>query len=80
MEGKTNEGEDRGGLSISVIGSGGVRYYGLHLSKIETGIASGVAVVAGQKLGEIGSSGSARGTAPHLNFGISWPTEKEFGG
>jgi murein DD-endopeptidase MepM/ murein hydrolase activator NlpD len=74
--GKTNKGEDRGGLSVSIVGSDGVRYYGSHLSVIETGIATGVAVVAGQKLGEVGATGSARGTAPHLHFGISWPTEK----
>jgi murein DD-endopeptidase MepM/ murein hydrolase activator NlpD len=73
--GKTNKGQDRGGLSVSIIGSDGVRYYGSHLAKVESGIATGVAVVAGQKLGEIGSTGSARGTAPHLHFGISWPTE-----
>jgi murein DD-endopeptidase MepM/ murein hydrolase activator NlpD len=74
--GKTNKGEDRGGLSVSIIGTDGVRYYGSHLSVIETGIATGVAVVAGQKLGAVGATGSARGTAPHLHFGISWPTEK----
>jgi murein DD-endopeptidase MepM/ murein hydrolase activator NlpD len=73
--GKTNKGEDRGGLSVSIVGSDGVRYYGSHLARVETGIATGVAVVVGQKLGEIGSTGSARGTAPHLHFGISWPTE-----
>lgn len=74
--GKTNKGEDRGGLSVSIIGSDGVRYYGSHLSVVETGIATGVAVVAGQKLGEVGATGSARGTATHLHFGISWPTDK----
>lgn len=72
--GKTNLGQDRGGLSVSIIGEDGVRYYGSHLSKIEPGIAPGVAVIAGQKLGEVGSSGSARGTKPHLHFGISYPT------
>ena len=72
--GKTNLGQDRGGLSVSYIGIDGVRYYGSHLSKVEPGIAPGVQVVAGQKLGEIGSTGSARGTKPHLHFGISYPT------
>jgi len=24
----------------------------------------------------VGTTGSARGTAPHLHFGLSWPTEK----
>ena len=73
--GKTNLGQDRGGLSVSYIGIDGVRYYGSHLSKVEPGIAPGVQVVAGQKLGEVGSTGSARGTKPHLHFGISYPTK-----
>ena len=74
--GKTNLGPDRGGLSISIIGNDGVRYYGSHLSKIEAAIVPGYKVTTGEKLGEIGASGSARGTAPHLHFGISYPTEK----
>ena len=74
--GKTNLGPDRGGLSISIIGTDGVRYYGSHLSKIEAAIVPGYKVATGEKLGEIGASGSARGTAPHLHFGISYPTEK----
>lgn len=74
--GKTNLGADRGGLSISLIGDDGIRYYGSHLSKIEANIIPGLRVATGEKLGEIGSSGSARGTKPHLHFGISYPTEK----
>jgi murein DD-endopeptidase MepM/ murein hydrolase activator NlpD len=73
--GKTNLGQDRGGLSVSIVGDDGVRYYGSHLSKIETTTVVGQRVVAGTKLGEVGSTGSARGTSPHLHFGISWPTE-----
>ena len=73
--GKTNKGADRGGLSVSVIGDDGNRYYGSHLAKIETNIMPGVRVASGDKLGEIGSTGSARGTKPHLHFGISYPTE-----
>jgi len=74
--GKTNKGADRGGLSISIIGDDGNRYYGSHLSKIEANIVPGYKVATGEKLGEIGSSGSAKGTKPHLHFGISYPTEK----
>ena len=74
--GKTNLGPDRGGLSISIVGDDGLRYYGSHLSKIEANIVPGYKVATGEKLGEIGSSGSAKGTKPHLHFGISYPTEK----
>ena len=74
--GKTNLGADRGGLSISILGDDGLRYYGSHLSKIEPNIVPGYKVATGEKLGEIGSTGSARGTKPHLHFGISYPTEK----
>ena len=74
--GKTNKGADRGGLSISITGDDGIRYYGSHLSKIEANIIPGLRVATGEKLGEIGSTGSAKGTSPHLHFGISYPTEK----
>lgn len=72
--GKTNLGIDRGGLYVSIIGEDGVRYYGSHLRSIPTSIQPGVVVKAGRLLGTIGATGSARGTAPHLHFGISWPT------
>ena len=74
--GKTNKGADRGGLSISIIGDDGNRYYGSHLSKIEANIVPGYKVATGEKLGEIGTSGSAKGTKAHLHFGISYPTDK----
>ena len=72
--GKTNLGIDRGGLYVSIIGEDGVRYYGSHLRSIPTSIQPGVSVLAGRVLGAVGATGSARGTAPHLHFGISWPT------
>ena len=72
--GKTNLGIERGGLYVSVIGTDGVRYYGSHLRTVVRSIQPGVSVKAGQILGTIGSTGSARGTSPHLHFGISWPT------
>ena len=72
--GKTNLGIDRGGLYVSIIGEDGVRYYGSHLRTIPASIAPGVSVLAGRLLGTVGATGSARGTASHLHFGISWPT------
>lgn len=69
-----NNGIDRGGLFVSIIGVDGVRYYGSHLRSIPASIRPGITVKAGRVLGAVGSTGSARGTAPHLHFGISWPT------
>ena len=73
--GKTNKGADRGGLSVSIIGDDGNRYYGSHLSKIEVNVVPGLRVASGEKLGEVGATGSAKGTSPHLHFGISYPTQ-----
>ena len=71
---KTNKGADRGGLSISIIGDDGVRYYGSHLSKIPTEMVPGFRVNVGDIIGYVGNSGDAKGLATHLHFGISWPT------
>lgn len=70
----SNRGADRGGLSVSVVGRDGVRYYGSHLERIAPGIKPGAVVGVGTLLGYVGNTGSARGTATHLHFGISWPT------
>jgi peptidoglycan LD-endopeptidase LytH len=75
--GKVNAGITRGGLSVSLIGVDGVRYYGSHLIRVNKDMVPGLAVKAGQRLGSVGSTGSARGTAPHLHFGISWTTPPE---
>lgn len=71
---KTNKGADRGGLYVSIIGDDGVRYYGSHLMKVADGIEPGARVAVGDLLGKLGDSGDAKGTAPHVHFGISWPT------
>jgi murein DD-endopeptidase MepM/ murein hydrolase activator NlpD len=64
----------RGGLSVSIVGDDGVRYYGSHLLRIAAGIKPGARVRAGQTLGLIDNSGDARYTPTHVHFGISWPT------
>ncbi len=71
---RTNRGADRGGLFVSVVGFDGVRYYGSHLRRLARGIKPGVAVGRGTRLGRVGTTGSAAGTASHLHFGVSWPT------
>ncbi len=72
--GKTNLGVDRGGLYVSFIGEDGVRYYASHLRTIPLSIQPGVVVKAGRFLGTVGATGSARGTKPHIHFGLSWST------
>jgi murein DD-endopeptidase MepM/ murein hydrolase activator NlpD len=69
-----NDGATRGGLSVSIVGADGVRYYGSHLSAIASGISPGAHVRAGQLLGLVGNTGDARGIATHVHFGVSWPT------
>ncbi|NJP34956.1 M23 family metallopeptidase [Micromonospora thermarum] len=61
-----------GGLSVSVLGDDGVRYYGSHLTEVAAGIDRGVRVRAGQQLGTVGRTGNANNVC-HLHFGISPP-------
>ncbi|WP_239118492.1 M23 family metallopeptidase [Paractinoplanes ferrugineus] len=72
---KKNDGATRGGLSVSILGDDGVRYYGSHLSAVADGIEPGVRVRTGQDLGTTGETGDA--SACHLHFGISPPCAKQ---
>ena len=72
---KKPTGDTKGGIFVSIVGDDGVRYYGSHLMKVAPGIEVGTRVEAGTLLGYLGDSGDARGTAPHVHFGISWPTK-----
>ena len=74
---KKPTGDTKGGIFVSIIGDDGVRYYGSHLMKVAAGIEVGTRVEAGTLLGYLGDSGDARGTAPHVHFGISWPTTSD---
>jgi murein DD-endopeptidase MepM/ murein hydrolase activator NlpD len=69
------DGPNNGGLSVSLLGDDGVRYYGSHLSKVKTGITAGIRVKRGQQLGVVGHTGNANGVC-HLHFGISPPCAK----
>ena len=67
---RTSGGADRGGLSVSMLGDDGVRYYGSHLSAIEATVQPGVRVAAGGRLGLVGKTGNANDTC-HLHLGLS---------
>ncbi|HEY2792405.1 MAG TPA: M23 family metallopeptidase [Micromonosporaceae bacterium] len=66
---KINAGATRGGLSVSIKGDDGIRYYGSHLEEINKNIQPGVRVTVGESLGKVGRTGDA--SACHLHFGIS---------
>ena len=66
------DGPNNGGLSVSLLGDDGVRYYGSHLSRVQSGIKAGVRVTSGQRLGDVGRTGNASNVC-HLHFGISPP-------
>jgi peptidoglycan LD-endopeptidase LytH len=66
------DGPLNGGLSVAILGDDGVRYYGSHLSKIQSGIKPGGRVAAGQQLGKVGKTGNANNVC-HLHYGISPP-------
>jgi murein DD-endopeptidase MepM/ murein hydrolase activator NlpD len=68
---KVNAGATRGGLSVTLLGADGVRYYGSHLSSISGGVRVGTEVISGQPVGVVGHSGDARSVPCHVHFGIS---------
>jgi peptidoglycan LD-endopeptidase LytH len=63
----------RGGESVTMIGTDGVRYYGSHLQNIRADLKVGLAVHAGEAIAEVGQTGDARLSTCHLHFGISPP-------
>ncbi|WP_374271512.1 M23 family metallopeptidase [Actinoplanes sp. M2I2] len=69
------DGPNNGGMSVSLLGDDGVRYYGSHLSKVQSGVKKGARVTAGQQLGKVGRTGNANNVC-HLHFGISPPCAK----
>ena len=59
-----------GGRQVWVIGPGRERYYYAHLEGWAEGLSRGQVVQAGDLLGHVGDSGNAKGTPPHLHWGI----------
>ena len=67
----------RGGVSVTVIGDDGLRYFYTHLDSIATGVEKDVRVGTDTVLGYVGNTGNAAGTAPHLHFEVSLPVDGE---
>jgi murein DD-endopeptidase MepM/ murein hydrolase activator NlpD len=64
-------GPDRlGGNTVSVLGSGARDYYYAHLDRYADRLHVGELVTAGEVIGYVGNTGNARGTPPHLHFGV----------
>lgn len=63
-------GENRlGGTVVWVLGPGGDRHYYAHLDRIAD-LRTGQRIAVGDVLGTVGTTGNARGTPPHLHYGI----------
>jgi murein DD-endopeptidase MepM/ murein hydrolase activator NlpD len=58
-----------GGQVVWVLGPGGQRHYYAHLDRFGD-VHAGQRVVPGTILGYVGNTGNARGTPPHLHYGI----------
>jgi peptidoglycan LD-endopeptidase LytH len=59
-----------GGNTVFVMGSGGRSYYYAHLDKYAEGLSVGQHVTPETVLGYVGDTGNAKGTPPHLHFGV----------
>lgn len=61
---------DLGGISVTLVGDGGVRYFYTHLDSIAAGLEEGQYVEVTDVIGYVGNTGNAAATAPHLHFGV----------
>ena len=59
-----------GGNTVWVIGAGGRVYYYAHLDRYAENLKVGDAVTTEAVIGYVGNSGNAKGTPPHLHFGV----------
>ena len=59
-----------GGRQVWVLGPAGERHYYAHLDDWAEGLEVGDVVLPGTPLGIVGDTGNARGTPPHLHYGV----------
>ena len=58
-----------GGRVVWVMGPGGQRHYYAHLDRYAN-VEAGMHIKVGRVLGFVGSTGNAKGTPPHLHYGV----------
>jgi peptidoglycan LD-endopeptidase LytH len=58
-----------GGTVVWVLGPGGDRHYYAHLHSVAD-VTVGQRIAPGDVLGTVGTTGNARGTPPHLHYGV----------
>lgn len=58
-----------GGLVVWVMGPGGQHHYYAHLDRYAN-VQAGMRIEAGHVVGYVGDTGNAKGTPPHLHYGI----------
>lgn len=58
-----------GGQVVWVLGPGGQRHYYAHLERYAD-VEAGMRIEAGRVLGYVGTTGNAKGTPPHLHYGV----------
>jgi peptidoglycan LD-endopeptidase LytH len=59
-----------GGLSVTIVGEGGRRYYYTHLDTVPDDLVEGQRVGVDTVIGFVGDTGNAAGTPPHLHLGV----------
>jgi murein DD-endopeptidase MepM/ murein hydrolase activator NlpD len=62
-----------GGRQVWVLGPAGERHYYAHLQDWAPQLADNLIVQPGDVIGFVGDSGNAKGTPPHLHYGIYGP-------
>jgi peptidoglycan LD-endopeptidase LytH len=59
-----------GGLTVTIVGGAGRRYFYTHFDAVPEGLREGQFVTTDTVIGFVGNSGNAAGTPPHLHLGV----------
>ena len=65
-----------GGLSVTVVGGGGRRFFYTHFDAVPDDLREGQRVDVDTVIGFVGTTGNAAGTPPHLHLGVYQGTDE----